>query len=341
MSKDNFDEEKNIDIENVSNNTKKESSEVHDEVSCVTDENKDEVNILELEEEKNSIDEGITVKIERVVPLTFDERDDFKVKKWGKRKFRKFEYLPKKQFNKYRDYFDEEHKEDEREIKIVGNAKFYRGEIRKRKEDKPIPDKAIGKILLDAKKPEKQEFRKYYLWEEKDKRTWGYAYIGNDEWIRIQKICIIPFILLLLLLIGLFGILYFGKPEIIEPYIPNIISDQEYDNSEKLDLNKEETHFFVKKSHVIDSENRRITIHNSEENTVYFQIAIYNADTGKKIISLEDKGQVIPPGGNWSPDIYDLVEKGETKVTIVTNCFDVKTGEPCIGNNDSTTIIKK
>lgn len=197
--------------------------------------------------------------------------------------------------------------------------------------------------------------KKYKLSDGKLSFTKGYLYVGNNEYVRVATRIpfIIWFIIIGLLILGLcFGLrsctrttdstddtTVSGSTDVTETTSLGIdidgtdegdtVPNQTTQNTEE----EEYIEITVYPEMVVNADIPNIPLYNSENNTVYFVFSVYEGDT------LLHQTGLIPPGYRVQWNAKEVLEVGEHDITMVIECYDVETQEPCDGATTHCIVV--
>lgn len=280
--------------------------------------------------------------IKPTIPLFSDwTKDSPKIKIFKKKRhlIKSFEYIPKKDFEKRVEEYNEKVPERE-QINIVGNFKHWR-RIRKKKREKN--EKIIGVVRVLAsdrqKKKDGEISKDFHLFKPESARirTKGYAYLGKNRFVRVERRLSLLIILIPLLLLLLFcGIFYCNNDNDrdddggidIEDAVD--YSDDETGAADDAIVEYTEIPGFVDKTYT--DLDRVIKLYNPKGNTVYFQYLLYEND---EVIFETDW---IAPNKMVEYNIYENLSSGSHDIKIVINTCDIDTYAVCSGANQEITV---
>lgn len=169
----------------------------------------------------------------------------------------------------------------------------------------------------------------------------GYIYVGNNEYICLNK-NILPIIILLLGVIAAISISFVAYEQ-LKPVPEPVYEQQEIADGEKWDgqlpINGKEQEASTESIEIpgyaelyANAENPNIQLVNPDLNTVYFKYIIYE---NEKIIHETD---LIRPGEKLDWNAYNDLTAGQHQVNMVINTFDINTQAPCNGAKQNVSI---
>lgn len=296
-----------------------------------------------------------------------------------KKKILPFTYFSPKQFDELVKA-KEEDEENPINVKVLGNVKVYKDKYKDIKEGQEYEDfveekhkkKIYGSVKVKytkeyikkhQKKLKGETCKKFDLYEAKNCRCYGYAEVGENEYVRLVKRNPLFIILIFFLCLGLLVGVGAFKDEL--PDLPDI-----FDIEDGFDWNGEqnkgdnsqiiaETYEIPYVPYVVLTEDEPILyLANPKGNTVYFMYSLYIDTNGNGKIeeneAVDKNGKskafyqtkLIEPGKMVKADIYSVLGKGEYKVVQKISAYNYAPGEadnqsPCNGSNLTTKIVIK
>ena len=239
-----------------------------------------------------------------------------------KKNHTEYEYMTVDDFNDWRD----EHK-----VKVVANVKPWQKYKEKRKDNKK-------KGCLDAElvinKDDDNSYR-YNLYKNSNQKAKGYIYVGEYNFIRMEKRP--PIILWIIIGLLLLGCLLFGIKSCMNntPFVPdgNKGSGIVVDNTGKA---KTEYYWIdnLKGTYTVTSAQPNVPLNGARENeTVYLKYTV--VDTKNHV--LKETG-LIKPGYVVQWDAASQLSKGTHKVKFIVDTYDANQKHPDQYHLGSTTI---
>lgn len=297
---------------------------------------------MKLEFKKYSI-----LNVETLISLE-EDKDKYKLKKLN-RKNKTKKIFSKRDFNKYT---------DEHEVQVVGRIRKRQhrykdyadyNELVKEKRKKKIISSA--ELAIDCNKTE-PDFKKYDVKKDKSRFTYGYAWIGDNKFLRVTRFNLLLLLIpLLIILVILFGLYLCPNDNINLPFADgSIITDEQADGSVK----QPPLCYFepFDERTVLTSDNRIIQLKNVSENTgnyyINYEIYIngelqhltieddtyYISDTGSQTFT-----GLIPPGKSVKVNCYDGLDAGTYDLTCKAIEYDYNTKEEKLLTYDLKTVL--
>lgn len=304
-------------------------------------------------------------------------KDEFERELYDKKKKQiiPFTYFSPKQFDELVKA-KEENEENPVDVKVLGNVKIYKRKYKDIKEDQDFDEfvnekhdkKIYGRVDVKYTKEyiEKHKdklkgetYKKYDLYEAKNHRCYGYAEVGENEYVRLIKRN--PFFIILIGLLCL-GLL-FGTAFLIKDDLPDLLDidqtvdyDGEKNHGEEGQIIEENYEIPYVPYVKLTKDEPTLYLINPDGNTVYFMYTLYIDENGNGTIESNEavdkngnskaiyQTKLIPPGRMIGADLYSILGKGEHKIVQKISTYNYAPGEkddqlPCNGSN-LTTVIK-
>lgn len=265
----------------------------------------------------------------------------YKTKEFRKKDIKPFLYLSKSEFKKYSKEYD---------VTVTGSVKINQKHYEDI-ESADNPEKVLGKKYrkhiigifqaeqtVDEAPLDLSQMKKFDLYENLFLyHCFGYAYVGGNKFVRLCRFSLVPFLILLLILLGLLLSLLF--PVNNEPAIAPPLADQQpYSESTPTEPDPNKNFAVVlKREYTVSSEHPTIELKNYKENTkgiaydVYTEDGTYIGNTG-----------LIKPGNKADFNVYSVLSSpGEYRLRInATSYNDDGTKNPIDGNVFTTVIVE-
>lgn len=258
-------------------------------------------------------------------------KEDKLVDKYEKKHI-KFTYYTEKFLNKKR-------KEQEEEIKIVGNVCL--SELKKKKnKNKDKKEKDNDVFLLLDETCEYDEELKYRVTDKTNNgNTVGYFEVGENEYIRISKKSKLPLILILILMGIILGFLIqSSSPEPVNPNTDGVDSNGVVSNGAISEAGYGQIEIAGYSSLSVSGDAPTIQLVNPQSNDVYFKYIIKPA--GGDDLIFESK--LIEPGKAYLWDAKSALDVGTHALDFYIQTFDIKTKANCEGacNRNVEVVVK-
>ena len=276
------------------------------------------------------------------------DKDKYKLKKLY-RKNKEVQIFSKRAFNKYT---------DEHEVQIVGRIRKrqhhytdyadYNDLVKEKKKKKII---GSTKLTIDDNKTE-PDFKKYDVKKDKNRFTYGYAWIGENKFIRVTRFNLLLLLIPLLIILGiLLGLYLCPNDNINLPFADGSVITDEQDNGT---VEQPPLCYFepFDERTVLTSDNRIIQLKNVPENTgnYYINYEIYiNGELQHLTIEddtyyLSDTGSqtftgLIQPGKSVKVNCYNGLDAGTYDLTCKATEYDYNTKEEKLLTYDLKTIL--
>lgn len=259
------------------------------------------------------------------------DKDKYKLKKLY-RKNKEVQIFSKRAFNKYT---------DEHEVQIVGRIRKRQhhyedyadyNELVKEKRKKKIISSA--ELAIDCNKTE-PDFKKYDVKKDKSRFTYGYAWIGNNKFLRVTRFNLLLLLIPLLIILGILLGLYFypnDNPEQTpptadqQPYTDSVSSEPDPNNNFAIVLKRE---------YYVSADNPTIELKNYTKNVKDISYDVFTED-GTYIGSTG----LIEPGNKADLNIYSVLNfPGEYRLRINATSYNDNGSKNPIDGNIVTTVI--
>lgn len=294
------------------------------------------------------------LNVEDLIDITFNDtnsREKYKVKKL-KRKNNKIKIFSVKAFKKY---------SDEYEVQVVGRIRKHQCHYRdidtdeqliKEKKDKKIIGQA--NLVLPKNNSEEKKYKKYDVKKDTNKHTYGYAWVGDNKFLRVTSFNILWLLILCLIIIGIL----LGLNSC--PRTDNPFEYADGNHNDVIDNTTQEQAplcYYVPfaKTTTITKENQTISLYNVKENdgNYYISYEIYIDGNYQKLTvsdnvyhiehkddnAKENTGAIIP-GEKVLINLYDGLDAGTYKLTCKGKEYDYNTKEEMsVTYNLTTTLV--
>lgn len=289
---------------------------------------------------------------DNVLTVRSFKNERYKTKEYRKKDFKPFLYLSKSEFKKY---------SKENDITVAGSVKINQ----KYYEDIEIaddPERALGKKYrkhiigvfqaeldgwytvraainepIDLSKMQKSDkMQKFDLYENLFfYHCIGYAYVGGKKFVKLCKFSLLPFLILLLLLLGLLICLLFPVNDGPAQTLP--MADQQPYSDAALAEPDPGSNFavVVKREYHVSADNPAIELKNYIKNeksisyNVFTDSGVYIGSTG-----------LIDPGNKADLNVYSVLSSpGEYRLRLNAVSYNEDGSENPIDGNIFTTVI--
>lgn len=273
--------------------------------------------------------------------------EKYKTKQFRKKELKPFLYLSKKEFKRY--------SKNNEAVKVAGavkiNQKHYK-DINKAADPERVLGKKYRKHIIgiflaerDGKHtvkssnddlPNQNQFQQFDLYENLFfYHCIGYAYVGSNKFVKLNKFSLIPFLILLLLLLGLLTSMLFPIND-NQTQTPSLADQQPYSDSATTEPNPNKNFAVVlKREYHISADIPSIELKNYKGNTknisynVFTEEGTYLGSTG-----------LIEPGNKADLNIYSVLgSPGEYRLKIEATSYNDDGSENPIDGNIYTTVI--
>ncbi len=313
-------------------------------------------------------------------------KEDFDRETYDKKKKKivPFTYFSPKQFDEYVEAKEKESENEENpvQIKVVGNVRIYKKKYKDIKKDQDfdafVEEKRKKKIYGSVKvkytnqyikkhqkKLKGETYKKYDLYEAKKHSCYGYAEVGENEFVRLQRRNPLIILLIGLLSLGLLvgaGIIIHNNLTEIQEEIREILEVDDTVDAGDGNNSGDDTQIIQETYEIpyvpyvkLTEKEPNLYLINPDGNTVYFAYTLYIDTNGNGTIEKSEavdaegnskafyKTKLIPPGQMMEADLVSILGKGEYKVIQKINAYNYAPGmeddqSPCNGSNLTTTI---
>lgn len=289
---------------------------------------------------------------DNVLTVRSFKNERYKTKEYRKKDFKPFLYLSKSEFKKY---------SKENDVTVAGSVKINQ----KHYEDIETaddPEKVLGKKYrkhivgvfqteldgwytvraainepIDLSKMQKSDkMQKFDLYEKLSfYHCVGYAYVGGKKFVRLCKFSLIPFLILFLLLLGLFVCLLFPVND--DPaQTPPMADQQPYSDAAPAEPDPGSNFaVVVKREYHVSADNPAIELKNYVKNEKSISYNIFT-DSGTFIGSTG----LIEPGNKADLNVYSVLSSpGEYRLRLNAVSYNEDGSENPIDGNIFTTVI--
>lgn len=273
--------------------------------------------------------------------------EKYKTKQFRKKELKPFLYLSKKEFKRY--------VKNNEAVKVAGavkiNQKHYE-DINKATDPERVLGKKYRKHIIGIFRaerdgthtvkssnddlPDLNQFQQFDLYENLFfYHCIGYAYVGGKKFVKLCKFSLIPFLILLLLLLGLLICLLFPVND--DPaQTPPMADQQPYSDAAPAEPDPGSNFaVVVKREYHISADNPAIELKNYIKNeksisyNVFTEEGTYLGSTG-----------LIEPGNKADLNIYSVLgSPGEYRLKIEATSYNDDGSENPIDGNIYTTVI--
>lgn len=273
--------------------------------------------------------------------------EKYKTKQFRKKELKPFLYLSKKEFKRY--------VKNNEAVKVAGavkiNQKHYE-DINKANDPERVLGKKYRKHIIGIFRaerdgthtvkssnddlPDLNQFQQFDLYENLFfYHCIGYAYVGSNKFVKLYKFSLIPFLILLLLLLGLLTSMLFPVND-NQTQAPTWANQQPYSDSATTEPDPNKNFAVViQREYHISADNPSIELKNYKENTknisynVFTEEGTYLGSTG-----------LIEPGNKADLNIYSVLgSPGEYRLKIEATSYNDDGSENPIDGNIYTTVI--
>lgn len=278
--------------------------------------------------------ENFRKKYIKSVEIPDEEKENYEFKKLGNKNNVECLYFTEKEFEEY---------QEEHDAKIIGNVK-----IRQKKYKNP--EKAENREKAYQKKYEKdilgvcrlkftddyfekhqnkldEPYRDFDLYKSENKHCIGYAWVGENQYVRLVKYNPFIFLIILFLVLGIiFGLCFCrnSKPQPDKTIDDNGTKITEQNtNADGVPI-ADNHYLYVWKTKTVSSDKKTVALINHPDNKVYLCYDI-----------LDEQGNLLDSTGSFGPnsqvdyDFYSLFngKKGTYNLTLFIKVNDVDTKE--------------
>ncbi len=263
----------------------------------------------------------------------------YKTKEYRKKDFKSFLYLSKSEFKKY---------SKENDVTVAGSVKINQKHYEDI-ESADNPEKVLGKKyrrhiigIFQAEQTvnddslDLNQMKKFDLYENLFfYHCIGYAYVGGKKFVKLCKFSLIPFLILLLLLLGLLICLLFPVND--DPaQTPPMADQQPYSDAAPAEPDPGSNFaVVVKREYHISADNPAIELKNYIKNEKSISYNVFT-DSGTYLGSTG----LIEPGNKADLNIYSVLgSPGEYRLKIEATSYNDDGSENPIDGNIYTTVI--
>lgn len=302
---------------------------------------------------------------DNVLTVRSFKNERYKTKEYRKEDFKPFLYLSKSEFKKY---------SKENDVAVAGSVKINQKHYEDI-ENADDPEKVLGKKYqkhiigifqaeldgvytaqsFDDDSLNLSKMQKFDLYEKLSfYHCIGYAYVGGKKFVKLCKFSLIPFLILLLLLLGLLICFLFPVNSDLTQAPP--IADGDTITNEPSSSNTEQAPlcYFepLPKEITLNSDNRNVQLKNVSENkgNYYINYEIYINDELQYLIIenktyyISDTGTqtftgLIQPGDSVTVNCYNALDAGTYDLTCKAIEYDYSTKEEQLLTYDLKTVL--
>ena len=276
---------------------------------------------------------------DNVLTVRSFKNERYKTKEYRKKDFKSFLYLSKSEFKKY---------SKENDVTVAGSVKINQKHYEDI-ESADNPEKVLGKKyrrhiigIFQAEQTvnddslDLNQMKKFDLYENLFfYHCIGYAYVGGKKFVKLFKFSLIPFLILLLLLLGLLICLLFPVND--DPaQTPPMADQQPYSDAAPAEPDPGSNFaVVVKREYHISADNPAIELKNYIKNEKSISYNVFT-DSGTYLGSTG----LIEPGNKADLNIYSVLgSPGEYRLKIEATSYNNDGSENPIDGNIYTTVI--
>ena len=276
---------------------------------------------------------------DNVLTVRSFKNERYKTKEYRKKDFKSFLYLSKSEFKKY---------SKENDVTVAGSVKINQKHYEDI-ESADNPEKVLGKKyrrhiigIFQAEQTvnddslDLNQMKKFDLYENLFfYHCIGYAYVGGKKFVKLCKFSLIPFLILLLLLLGLLICLLFPVND--DPaQTPPMADQQPYSDAAPAEPDPGSNFaVVVKREYHISADNPAIELKNYIKNEKSISYNVFT-DSGTYLGSTG----LIEPGNKADLNIYSVLgSPGEYRLKIEATSYNNDGSENPIDGNIYTTVI--
>lgn len=275
--------------------------------------------------------------------------DKYETKKFKKKNIEPFLYFSKKQFKKYR---------EDNNCMIMGDVKVrqrkYQDIVTSDNPDRLIKRKSRKNIIGTVKMLQEKSivnkngeyieaYKSFDLFEKREYRHCiGYAYVGNNRFVRLVKPNLL-FLLIFLLILGLIAGLFSSCPKAPEEAIKWAEQQTIEETTKEIQKQPPNCDFVLFDATTeIDSDNQTVRLINLSSNEGLYDIDYTVYINGEPL--LDKDGNIyttgrITPGNMVTVNLYDVLPAGEYMLTCKATEYFINGGKELPSKYDLSTIL--